>query len=441
MAQLDFSLGAPRTEINLAPAIQNYFSISDRIRKREDDDRERKAKEAQAQIWKGGFNPQTQQMDYSRVAKNAFKSGDIGLAQDAMRLRNEDFKFKQNQAVQEQNRQQGFRKQLGIESDKYYRTKDPLARQVIMSEGINKAAQNLGIDITQMQPAQRKEFISANRSLKAIESDEKRLDREFKREQVRKKAFREDEDRLLKTEDRLLEDDFRSKFIPTLDIGNLSSNKNARNQLIKKISGSKYGGTKGAQDLMSNLKGKGSNIFEKLALQQQLYDQEKSRGGSFKPSQYQAATYGGRLEDAHKIMEDIYASGYDRTALRERAENFLPNEARSANRKRIDQSERNFATALLRPESGASIAESEFETVEKQYFSRPGDSKAVLKQKKQNRARAIAGQKAAAGGAWEETKKIAQEYNIRDSAPKPAVSLFTKEKKTRLEMLRAKYNR
>ncbi len=53
------------------------------------------------------------------------------------------------------------------------------------------------------------------------------------------------------------------------------------------------------------------------------------------------------------------------------------------------QAERNFGTAILRRESGAAISPSEFATMEKQYFPRPGDDEQTLKQKAQNRQTAI----------------------------------------------------
>lgn len=57
--------------------------------------------------------------------------------------------------------------------------------------------------------------------------------------------------------------------------------------------------------------------------------------------------------------------------------------------RQIRQAERNFATAILRRESGAAISSGEFSTVEKQYFPRPGDDAQTLQQKAQNRQTAI----------------------------------------------------
>ena len=53
----------------------------------------------------------------------------------------------------------------------------------------------------------------------------------------------------------------------------------------------------------------------------------------------------------------------------------------------FEQAERNFINATLRRESGAAIAESEFDSARKQYIPQPGDSAGVLEAKRQNRLR------------------------------------------------------
>jgi hypothetical protein len=105
-------------------------------------------------------------------------------------------------------------------------------------------------------------------------------------------------------------------------------------------------------------------------------------------------TYAQRGEQGESIIDKLSnliagmpASNY---AIQKSAENndftsqFVSPEFRS-----ISQAERNFATAVLRRESGAAISASEFSTVEKQYFPRPGDDEVTLAQKKQNRETAI----------------------------------------------------
>lgn len=63
----------------------------------------------------------------------------------------------------------------------------------------------------------------------------------------------------------------------------------------------------------------------------------------------------------------------------------------------LEQAEREFITAQLRRESGASISPTEFETARKQYFPQPGDSPAVLEQKARSRALAVQNMQGAAG--------------------------------------------
>jgi hypothetical protein len=72
----------------------------------------------------------------------------------------------------------------------------------------------------------------------------------------------------------------------------------------------------------------------------------------------------------------------------------LPPEAQQA-----EQAQRDFINAVLRQESGAAIAPSEFDNARKQYFPQPGDSEEVLNQKKENRKTAIEGLKVMAGPA------------------------------------------
>lgn len=64
---------------------------------------------------------------------------------------------------------------------------------------------------------------------------------------------------------------------------------------------------------------------------------------------------------------------------------ILPNVFKSSNRQQYEQAQRNFVNAVLRPESGATITDVEFNNAKKQYFPQPGDSNAVIAQKASNR--------------------------------------------------------
>lgn len=62
-----------------------------------------------------------------------------------------------------------------------------------------------------------------------------------------------------------------------------------------------------------------------------------------------------------------------------------------------EQAKRNFVSAILRKESGAAIADSEFVNEDKKYFPQTGDSPATIEQKARARDLAIEALKAQAG--------------------------------------------
>lgn len=73
------------------------------------------------------------------------------------------------------------------------------------------------------------------------------------------------------------------------------------------------------------------------------------------------------------------------------------NYALSPAQQKVEQAQRDFINAVLRKESGAVISPQEFENAKKQYFPQPGDSNAVIEQKRKNRQVAISGFRTAAG--------------------------------------------
>src|SRR5207253_3026417 len=80
-------------------------------------------------------------------------------------------------------------------------------------------------------------------------------------------------------------------------------------------------------------------------------------------------------------------------------QNALPNVAKSGLTQQFDQAKLNFATAVLRKESGAAISQTEYDNVNKQYFPQPGDSAETSAQKAANRATAVQALNNAAGNA------------------------------------------
>ena len=80
----------------------------------------------------------------------------------------------------------------------------------------------------------------------------------------------------------------------------------------------------------------------------------------------------------------------------------------SPDQQKIEQAQRDFVYAVLRPESGAVVSEGEFENARKQYFPQPGDSEEVIRQKRDNRKTEIAGLGVIAGPAGQEIRASAQ---------------------------------
>lgn len=106
----------------------------------------------------------------------------------------------------------------------------------------------------------------------------------------------------------------------------------------------------------------------------------------------------------------------------------------SDSQQKVEQAQRNFVNAVLRQESGAVISDQEFENAKKQYFPQPGDSEAVIKQKRENRATAISGFKRIAGPAW----NADEETKILESAPQAATAYSDKGKEERYQAWKAR---
>jgi len=110
-------------------------------------------------------------------------------------------------------------------------------------------------------------------------------------------------------------------------------------------------------------------------------------GSSLKPltaTQSQALGYGERTLQASMVIDEV-GNKFTGSLSRISGLSLFPTGLKSSDRQRFEQSQRNFINAVLRRESGAAIAPSEFDSAALQYFPQPGDKQAVLIQKKQNR--------------------------------------------------------
>lgn len=134
-----------------------------------------------------------------------------------------------------------------------------------------------------------------------------------------------------------------------------------------------------------------------------------------KATQFAAGGYSKRLEQAEQAFSDLAKEGYDPTSVKAAGQrsSLYPEMLKTSPQKKQEQAERNFVNAILRRESGAAIAPSEFESAEKQYFPRVGDSADVLAQKAENRKAARAALAAEAGPA---AAKIESKYAELPSA-------------------------
>jgi hypothetical protein len=146
---------------------------------------------------------------------------------------------------------------------------------------------------------------------------------------------------------------------------------------------------------------------------QQQWILENAKNKPLTESQGNAAAFGLRMKESNKILNDLENQGVTNTGairsavagtvgltpfvgenLAEKtsaAMNALPSfmGGPSGEQQQVDQARRNFITAVLRKESGASISPTEFSNEEKKYFPQAGDTDKVIAQKRAARDLAI----------------------------------------------------
>lgn len=103
-----------------------------------------------------------------------------------------------------------------------------------------------------------------------------------------------------------------------------------------------------------------------------------------------AALFGGRMQRANERLNAVDLAG---TSFFQNALNFIPFGAgrplQTDEFRSYDDARRDFVNAVLRRESGAAIAESEFESANRQYFPVPGDSDTQIQEKRMRREQAV----------------------------------------------------
>ena len=116
-------------------------------------------------------------------------------------------------------------------------------------------------------------------------------------------------------------------------------------------------------------------------------------------SQSNATAFGVRAKEANLILKGLEDKGYRTGGVIKGIGESIPlvgsglgkslNWTASDEQQATSQARKNFVTAVLRKESGASISPTEFENEEKKYFPQVGDSAAVVLQKQKARETAI----------------------------------------------------
>lgn len=124
--------------------------------------------------------------------------------------------------------------------------------------------------------------------------------------------------------------------------------------------------------------------------------------GKMSEAQGKDALYAARMMNAENALVDpkIVEAGLSRTERGLASIPYIGNSLVGSSYQKFDQAQRDFINATLRRESGAAIAQSEFDNANRQYFPQPGDGPDVLQQKAINRAEAIKGFAAGAGPNW-----------------------------------------
>ena len=146
-----------------------------------------------------------------------------------------------------------------------------------------------------------------------------------------------------------------------------------------------------------------------IGLQKAQIDLDKAvlaagQGGNFKTTQYKAASFGMRMEQVEGVLDKLSSQGFDPSEIKNMVMKGGTLEAfKSGPQKAYAQAMNNFINATLREESGAAIADSEFEKADRQYFAGINDGPEAFAQKKNNRHIIQARMLAEAGGAYDET--------------------------------------
>lgn len=148
--------------------------------------------------------------------------------------------------------------------------------------------------------------------------------------------------------------------------------------------------------------------------------------GKMNEAQSKDALYTNRMLGAEKVLRSLDADVGTTVMgrIQDRVSNATGFNVRSPDLQKFDQAQRDFINATLRRESGAAIAQSEFDNANKQYFPQPGDTSDVIAQKRANRMEAIKGIGAGAGPGYKPASTFDEKGDLvpnpgAQATPKP----------------------
>lgn len=145
-------------------------------------------------------------------------------------------------------------------------------------------------------------------------------------------------------------------------------------------------------------------------------------GGKMTEEQAKAAGYVNRMVESHNVMNGLDATATDGSQAIKGSVPVVGNYLVSGEKQKLVQAQRDFVNSILRRESGAAIAPSEFENAQKQYFPQPGDGSDVIAQKRRDREIAIEGVMTSAGKAYKPPATYRKSAAEPQSAPSETIS-------------------
>jgi hypothetical protein len=143
--------------------------------------------------------------------------------------------------------------------------------------------------------------------------------------------------------------------------------------------------------------------------------------------QGKAGGFADRMHADNQVMNDLDARAASWTERRgEQIGGFIGYSLNSPGFERVKQAQEDFLNAVLRYESGAAIGPDEFRKGAKQYFPQPGESEAVIEQKRVARQREIDAMMRQAGPGYK-APSIAAGKAAKDKPPADALPPGFKE--------------